>query len=254
MQTNLPFYHRVLEHLRQWLPHERITRQRNMALLITGLYLSRAVHMALVVRTWPSGSKEPSLVNRLRRFLDNQRVNVRIWYRPVAEHLLQVFADQRLRLVIDCTKVGLDFRMLTVSLAYRKRTLPLAWSVHRGSRGHVTVEEQLALLRHVHSLIPQHRNVWLMGDTGFQSAPLIQWLRRRDWHFVLRQQGRITVRQAAQPWRKINQFELAPGESRSLGWVRLTRKHDAGWFWLILHWEKGNDEPWYLLSDCAGFA
>lgn len=252
MQTNLLFYHRVLKQLRQWLPDERITRQRNLALFITGLYLSRAVHLGLVVRTWPSWSKTPSLVNRLRRFLDNPRVQVRTWYRPVAEHLLQLFAGQRLRLVIDCTKVGFNFRLLTVSVAYRKRTLPLAWSVHRGSRGHVTVAHQLALVRYVYGLVPTHHDVWLMGDTGFQTVPLVQWLCRHHWHFVLRQQGRITVQQPGQTWRKLNQFTLAPGETHTIGWVRLTQKHNVGWFWLVLHWKQGETDPWYLLADQPG--
>jgi hypothetical protein len=252
MQTNLQMYHRVLKQFRQWWPTERITRQRNMALLVAGLYLSRAVQMALVVRTWPSRSKEPSLVNRLRRFLDNPRVDVRTWYRPVAEQLVQSLAGQRIRLVIDCTKVGFDFRLMTISLAYRKRTLPLVWSVHRGRNGHTTDAQQLALMRAVRPLIPLHHEVWVLGDAGFQTVALVQWLCRQGWHFVLRQQGRITVRQPGQPWRKLNQFDLAPGQTCNLGWVRLTQKQDAGWFWLLLHWEKGQDEPWYLLSDRAG--
>jgi hypothetical protein len=252
MQTNLHLYHRVLEQFRQWWPEERITRQRNLALLVTGLYLSRAVQMALVVRVWPSRSKEPSLVNRLRRFLDNPRVDVRRWYRPVAERLVQSLAGQPLRLVIDCTQVGLAFRLMTISLAYRKRTLPLVWSVHRGRNGHTTDAQQLALLRAVRPLIPWPSEVWLLGDAGFQTVALVQWCTRQGWHFVLRQQGRIMVRQAGQPWRKLNQFALAPGQTRSLGWVRLTRKQNAGWFWLLLHWAKGHDEPWYLLADRAG--
>ena len=251
MQTNLRLYHRVLAQLCQWLPGERITRQRNLALLVMGLFVSRAVHLALVVRVWPSRSKEPSLVNRLRRFLDNPRVNVRSWYRPIAEQVVQSLSGQRMRLVIDCSKVGFDFRLMTVSIAYRRRTLPLVWSVHRGSRGHTTVEQQLALLREVRCLIPVQSEVWVIGDTGFQTVPIVQWLCRQGWHFILRQQGRITVSPTSQRWQKLNQFELAPGQSRTLGWVRLTRKHNVGWFWLVLHWEKGYDEPWYLLSDCA---
>lgn len=254
--TNLRLYHRVLKQLGQWLPTERITRQRNMALLISGLYLSRAVHMALIVRTWPSRSKEPSLVNRLHRFLDNPRVKVRIWYRPLAVQLVQSVVGcsgtQPIRLVIDCTKVGFDFRLMTISLAYRKRTLPLVWSVHRGPKGHTTVEEQLALMHYVRQLIPLQSEVWVMGDTGFQTVPLLQWLSRQGWHFVIRQQGRIMVSQPGQDWRKLNQFDLAPGETISIGWIRLTHKHNAGWFWLILHWEKGQDEPWYLVSDRRG--
>lgn len=198
MQTNLQIYHRVLNQLCQWLPGERITRKRNMALLVMGLYLSRAVHLSMVVRNWPSRSKEPSLVNRLRRFLDNRQVDVRSWYHPLAQQLVRQFTGQPLRLVVDCTKVGLDFRLLSISLCYRRRTLPLAWSVHRGSRGHVTVEQQLALFRYVGQLIPPHSEVWVLGDTGFQTVPLIQWLCQRGWHFVLRQQGRITVQQSGQ--------------------------------------------------------
>jgi len=45
---------------------------------------------------------------------------------------------------------------------------------------------------------------------------------------------------------------LAEGETRYIGWVRLTEEHKAGWFWLILHWEEGEDEPWYLVSDRSG--
>lgn len=249
METNLRLYHRILELLCQCLPDERITRQRNMALLMSGIYQSRAVQMALIVRNWPSRSKEPSLVNRLRRFLDNPRVDVRTWYRPVAEQLLQTFADLPLRLVIDCTKIGFDFRMLTISLAWRNRTLPLTWSIHRGGRGHVTVDAQLKLLRYVCSLIPHHCDVWLLGDSGFQTVPLMQWLCQQGWHFVLRQQGRILVSADGKSWRKISDFTLAPGETREIGWMRVTRKYNVGWFWLILHWEKGYKEPWYLLSD-----
>lgn len=254
MQTNLPLYHRVLKQFEQWWPTERVTRQRNMALLVAGLYLSRAIHLSLIVRTWPSRSQEMSLTNRLRRFLDNPRVDVRWLYRPLATQLVQRAAgassEVPLRLVIDCTKVGFNFRLMTISLAYRKRTLPLVWSVHRGRKGHTTVEEQLALFRYIRQLIPMQSEVWVMGDTGFQTVPLVQWLCRQGWHFVLRQQGRITVRRPGEPWYKLNQFALVPGQTRTIGWVRLTQKHDVGWFWLVLHWEKGYDEPWYLISDC----
>jgi hypothetical protein len=45
---------------------------------------------------------------------------------------------------------------------------------------------------------------------------------------------------------------LEEGQTRTLGWVRLTKKHNAGWFWLVMHREKGEDEPWYLVSDRPG--
>ena len=165
-----------------------------------------------MVRHWPSRSKELSLVNHLRRFLNNSFADVRTWYRPVAEQLLQIFANQDIRLVIDCTKVGFNFRMLTIGVAWRGRTLPLAWSIHRGDRGNVTVDAQLKLLRYVCSLIPHHPSVCLLGDSGFQTVALIQWLCQHGWHFVLRQQGRILVVSAdGQAWERIDALTVAPG-------------------------------------------
>ena len=69
---------------------------------------------------------------------------------------------------------------------------------------------------------------------------------------MIRQQGRIKIYRAGHGWQKINSLALQEGQTRHIGWVRLTERHNAGWFWLILHWEMGEDEPWYLISDQAG--
>lgn len=81
---------------------------------------------------------------------------------------------------------------------------------------------------------------------------MLRWLQRRGWRFAIRQKGSVKVYHQDHGRRKINTFSLAEGETRYVGWVRLTVKHNAGWFWLILHWEEGEDEPWYLISDRSG--
>lgn len=163
MSHNLRLSHKIVRQLVQWRD-ARITRTRNLALLITGLSLGAGIHLSDVVSEWPLPSRDVSLVNRLRRFLANTSVDVTEWYRPVAEQLVAPFAGQRLRLVIDTTKV--DFgRLLVIGMTYRKRTLPLAWSVHEGERGHTPVKAQLALFRQVARLLPRDTEVWVMGDT-----------------------------------------------------------------------------------------
>jgi hypothetical protein len=251
MRNNLQTYHKVLQQLRQWLPDERITRLRNMALLILGLQLSGAIHLSLITRKWPMPGKDPSLSNRLRRFLNNKHVSVPEWYRPLAVQLVQRFKGQEIRLVIDCTKVGFSYRLLSIGIAYKRRTLPLAWSVHKGKKGHVKVHQQLKLFKYVFTLLPRRARVWVMGDAGFESVHLLRWLRQQGWSFVIRQNGRTQVRWSGQDWIKLNQLELRPGQTRTMGWVRLTAFHDVGWFFLVLHWKVGEDEPWYLLSNQA---
>jgi len=251
MPNNLHTYHKTLQQLRQWLPQERITRLRNLALLMLGLQLSAAIHLPLIVRKWPLPGKLPSLTNRLRRFLNNEHVSVREWYHPLAQHLAQTFAGKEIRLVIDCTKVGFNHRLMTIGIAYKKRTLPLVWSVHKGRKGHVGVKEQLKLFRYVATLLPRDSQVWVMGDAGFETVHLLRWLRAQGWLFAIRQSGRTMVCWGSQDWVKLNQLTISEGQTRTIGWVRLTKKHDVGWFFLVIHWDKGEEEPWFLVSNQA---
>ena len=250
MATNLQMYHRILNELCQWHAGERITRLRNMAFLLVGLTQGHGIHLSKIVEHWPGlESKEPSLVNRLRRFLDNPAVVVRVWYEPIVVHLLQAFAGQVFRLIIDCSKVGFHHRILTVSLAYKKRALPLVWSVHRGRKGHVGYTKQLELLEYIVGLLPQNAQVTLLGDAGFESVHLLNWMKRHDWHFVLRHPGKNQVRWEGQDWIKLGNISIDEGQTHSVGWVQLTEKHDAGPFWLTIHWAPGEDEPWFLIAD-----
>lgn len=249
MPHNLRLYHRVLNQIGQWLPRTRVTRRRNLALLVSGLFGAQGIHLSCIVSTWHLAGRAVSLVNRLRRFLANERVDVWQWYQPLAAQLLAWLASHPLWLVIDSTKVGNDHRVLMVGVAYRRRTLPLVWSVHRGRRGQTGHQAQIALLQRLAPLIPPGAEVWLLGDTEFESIHLLRWLRRRHWHFVIRQRGSIKVSPDGHSWTNINTFPLSEGETRVVGWVRLTEKFNVGWFWLVLHWAEGEKDPWYLVSD-----
>lgn len=253
MASNLQMYHKILNQLVQWLPDERITRLRNMALMLVGLEQGRGIHLSNIVQKWPGmEAKEPSLVNRLRRFLSNPKVEVRKWYEPIAKQLLTAFSGLNIRLILDCSKVGFRYRILTVSLAYKKRALPLAWSVHRGRKGHVGYKKQLELLKYIATLLPENPDVTVLGDAGFESVHLLNWLKEQKWHFVLRQPGKNQVRWVEQEWIKLSEIPIQEGQTRPIGWIHLTAKHDAGPFWLLIHWAKGEDEPWFLVSDCEG--
>lgn len=252
MPSNLQLYHKMRRQLCQWLPTERRTRIRNMALFLTGLYLSGKPHLSKIVRKWPLWGKLPSLTNRLWRFLNNPRVAVERWYAPVAQEIIRHLPAGRVILVVDTTKVGFDHRLMSIGVTFKKRTLPLVWSVRRGRKGHTQVDEQLALFKKVAKLLPKTAEIWVVGDTEFQSVRLLRWLRRRNWHFVIRQQGKNKVCWAGQTWVKINALSLQQDQTRVIGWVRLTERYNAGWYWLLLHWEAGEEEPWYLVSDQPG--
>jgi hypothetical protein len=53
---------------------------------------------------------------------------VREWYHPIAQQWLQAQWNclGEIRLIVDGTKVGFGHQLLMVSLAYRKRAIPIA--------------------------------------------------------------------------------------------------------------------------------
>jgi hypothetical protein len=113
-----------------------------------------------IARKLPLPGQVVSLMNRLRRFVDNPRANVWRFYQPIARQLLNFFQGQRLTLLIDCSAPGFDYQLMVIAIAYRRRALPLIWSVHHSKR----------------SLIFSERSGILAGETqgtGAFSSPRV---------------------------------------------------------------------------------
>lgn len=253
MPDNLRLYHSILKRMYRFRPDERITRLRNLALLMTGLFLARSVHLAHIARKWPSPAKLPSLTNRLRRFLSNERVDATGFYEPVVALVLERLkrSDAPLRLLLDTTQLGRCHRLYTVSVAWRRRAVPLGFLVVQKRKGHLSVREQKILLRHVRPLVADFESVYVLGDSEFGQVDLMRYCRRQGWHFVFRLRGHYTVSpvDAAQPSGRLCELPLVEGQTRYLGPVELTAKH-AYAAQVVVHWKRREDEPWFLASDC----
>jgi len=237
--------------LAQLSPDDCQSRIRNLTWLIVGLYRAMSVHLSAIVGKWPMGAKNPSLVRRLERFLDNPAIRVRDWYEPLARQWLVEAASSlgEIRLIVDATKVGFGHQLLIVCLAYRRRAVPLAWTWVPYRRGHSTALVQLALLRSVHALKPAGVRVVLVGDSEFGSVAIIRQLRGWRWGYVLRQKGSHYVRcQGSRHWQPFSQLLSRPGQS--VWWAHgfLTRqwRSPTG---LLAYWAKGEREPWLLATN-----
>lgn len=91
--NNSQLYGKWREWLMQLIPDKCETRLTNLIMLMMGLYLSKSVHLNLIVGKLPIRAKKLSLVKRLSRFLENERVDVKNWYAPWAEWLIQSAAS-----------------------------------------------------------------------------------------------------------------------------------------------------------------
>lgn len=184
MPTN-HLYHTWIAQIRELQAGKRITQIRNFVWLMIGFYKSRSVQLSKVAGKIPGQAKLLSATRRLSRFLDNPAIQVREWYEPIARQWLKAQSSWlgQVRLIVDGSKIGCGHQLLMISIAYRQRAIPIAWTWVKHVRGHSTANKQLALLAYVRTLIPQKIPVFLVGDTKFGSVTVIKQLKK--WHRVL---------------------------------------------------------------------
>ncbi len=244
-------YHTWFMKIRQLQPTERITRIRNFAWLIVGIHQSRSVYLSRIAGKMPGKTKLPSFIQRLSRLLSNPAIDVRAWYEPIARSWLASQARhlQQIRLIVDGTKVGFAHQLLIVSLAYRKRAIPVAWTWVKHVKGHATPEAHLALLGYVMSLLPEGTAVLLVGDCEFGAVDVLKQLDQWRWDYVLRQKGRTHICLSGQTeWRDYGSWVEKSGRSVWLGkgWLTQSKIYPVN---LLVHWKVGEDEPWCLATN-----
>jgi hypothetical protein len=240
----------MIEKIHHIVPTGHPYRERNLAWFMTGVFHSRSVHTSRVANKIPGQAKKESRIRRLSRFLDNGDVRVREWYRPTATKLLQEAAQTGvIRLIIDATKVAQNHQLLMVSLAHRRRSLPIVWSWMRSVKGHSSARKQAALLQYAHDLIPAEVTVVVTGDSEF--TPLQALLESWDWYYVLRQKGSHLFRQAANDdWQPVDSVITNPGERNWLADVQLTKQHRHPCN-VLAYWRKGEKGPWLLATNLS---
>jgi len=245
-------YHTWFGRIQQLWPFLRVTQQRNLAWLLVGICQGRSVHLNDIAEQIPGRAKLVSQTRRLSRFLDNRAIRVRKLYAPLAKALLAAAARSgEVRLIVDATKVGFGHQLLMVALAYRKRALPIVWTWVRGSIGHSSSVKQLALLKYVQRLLPEHARVLLVGDCEFGAIAVLRQLDRWQWHYVLRQPASHLIDLTLHNhWQRFGDVLDQPGESVWLGRGFLTHEHVYP-VNLLAHWKKGEEVPWLLATNLA---
>lgn len=242
-------YHTIKRRIQKTVGKERITRIRTMAWMQSGILHSRSVHLTRIASKIPGLAKKLSVADRFRTFLNNPNVQVRKWYRPIAEALIKEAgkAGKPLRFFIDGSKIGNNHQLLMISLGYRRRALPIVWTWVRCNRGHSSGRVQCALFAYLHQLVPRGAEVIVCGDSEF--TPLQALLASWHWFYALRQKGSHLLRQAnSDRWQRCDSLVPKPGKRCWLANIQLTKAHQHPCNFLAL-WEPGEKDPWLLATN-----
>jgi hypothetical protein len=243
-------YRSLHAYLLQRIPDDCDTRLTNLIYLMMGMFQARSVQLNLVARKTPVRAKKLSLVKRFGRFLNHAAVRVRDWYRPFAEGVLAAASVAgQVHLILDTTKVAFCFRLLMVSVAYRGRSLPLAWTWVVGSRGHTTTATQIRLLAYVTELLPHGARVSLVGDCEFGNPLLVEYVQGWGWDYALRQPGdNLVMLKGTGRWQRIDSLPLGKGQPIWLGNVVVTQASPHPTH-LVLYWQRNEKKPWLLATN-----
>jgi len=244
-------YRTWIQRICELRPKQRKTQVQNFVWLVVGIFHSHSVSLSKIAGKVMSTAKNVSTVRRLSRFLASPAVDVRSWYRSIAKAwLLSQFQQVgEIRLIVDGTKIGFGHQLLMVSLAYRRRAVPMAWSWVRHVRGHSSGKQQVSLLKYVGSLIPQNAPVFLVGDSEFGSIAVLWQLEQWRWLFVLRQKGNTGLWLNEQVgWQRMEKFVQHAGQSTWCpnSYLTQTEIHPVS---ALIHWQAGEKEPWCLATN-----
>lgn len=244
-------YDKWWQKIAQLWPDERVTRRRNMAWLLVGIFLSESVHLSDIAAKIPGRATLTSTTRRLERFVDNRAVRVRRWYKPVIRPILERIARStgEIRLIIDSSKVGFGHQLVMVAVAYRRRAVPVAWTWMRCRKGHSSSRKQQALLSYVRSLLPPGTPVLLVGDSEFGIVDVMRLLEQWGWHYALRQKGSHLVSESDEmPWFPFRNLVHEPGQRCWLSEIRLTGQfaHVTN---VLAYWAKSEPVPWLLATN-----
>ena len=242
--------------VKELFPHLHSYQQEALAFAVQGVVHSGNAVLQRVAEAawehWSSPTKMLSHERRLQRLVANERIDVQACWSTLMEHVLSFWHHKPVTLVLDLTPYTSEMTIVYVGIVVQARVLPVAWQV---MPQHDSWEERqwpiVARLFEQAAAWLQGADCTLLADRGLSCLELIKLCEQVGWHYVLRikQQEwmRRKFRHLYRDWQQGQQVIVKEGQ-QWYGRVRLWKEHE--WEgWLSACWEKGNQEPWLLISD-----
>jgi hypothetical protein len=221
-----------------------------LAALISGIVGGRSTNLPAIAGKVPDGTKRESRVKRFSRWIKNERIDAETYFLPYADALLaRLAADGVLLLAMDGSEVRRKCLALMVSVIYKKRSLPIAWIVVKGNKGHFPEQTHVQLLERVHEIVPEGADVIFVGDGEFDGITLQATIDGYEWQYVCRT-AKNTQLGAEDEHVSFQGVGVQPGECISLPNVTFTLQ-DYGPVLAIAWWKAEYEEPIYLVTNMA---
>jgi hypothetical protein len=220
-----------------------------LADLSFAMALSRHCHSGKLAAVAPGDTTPAATQRRLERTLANDRLDPDSVWPQLARSVLGDHVGGPIVLILDETPNHNDLRCMKITLAYRKRALPLFCACYAlGGQPEPMPELVVGLFGKAAACLPEGACVTLLADRGLAWPQVVDACRELGWHFAIRLQGQTRVRTA--DGREYTAAELAPKPGACWrGQAEVFKK--SGWRAAAVAacWLPDQDGPWLVLSD-----
>ena len=250
----------VVTQVSQWL-HTHIGEQidasslERLTLLIVGIIGAESASPARIARALDqlglSEAKPDSIERRIRRIENDPEISAALCLHPTARHHLLWGRPRQLLLIIDPTTQDDRVVMVSVSVWYRGRALPLAWAIWPANTpltGNGFWTRVAALLDLVAELLPAGVPVIWLADRAFGTPAFTDLLTERGWSYVVRVQSHTKCRDRCSVEGAVGKMVKHPGR-RSKLWGEVFKKRGWREASVVVYWGRRHKKPLCLVSN-----
>lgn len=236
------------------LPSLNSWQQANVALFSYGVIQAEGCQQGEIARQVSCGEQVDSTARRLRRWLDNETVDLNAFFREWSQWVVTAVGSDKVTLLVDETKLHDRIGVMMVGLAWEGRCLPLAWRTYVANcRAAYPAEGQVGmiavLLQQVKAGLGEQQAVLVLADRGIGCSPeLCRAVERLGWDYLFRVTCQTKVVTEAADYTIAQQVQ--PGEIWAQAGMVFKQRGRIPAHARAL-WGEGYDEPWALVTNDA---
>ena len=257
--------------------HLSETQYLTLNLLLLLLQAHRQVKLSVLASVFPQPIQYDSRKRNLQRFLALPKLRLKVLWFPLLKYWIRqvqteqgLSRDQRRRLktlkhhqhghhqhgywILAIDRTAWKGRnILMVSVVWGTHALPVYWE-RLGQAGNSDLKAQQRLLKAALSVFKSYP-VLVLGDRGFHSPKLADWLDQRGVSFALRQKKNFHFKaKSGTDCHVLKDVGFKPGQSRFYAGILCNKGDGIGSFNLAVYWKRkyrqtGPKEPWYILTN-----
>lgn len=255
MSLLTPIYEQTYNLMKPYLSHIHEAKHERIVLLVLGIIKAKNASPARIAQAIKElglrEGKSSSIERCIRRIENDPDMDAIAFFHPFARERLLIGRPKELVLIIDPTTQDDRVVMVTVSVWYRGRSLPLAWIIWPantplvGDRFWTRVEGLLDLIREI---LPKHVPVTWVADRAFGTPSFTDLITARHWHYVVRTQAHTRCCDKCRVERQIQHLIQLRGQRAKMRGLAF-KKYRWRTVSIVVYWGTKYKESLCLVSD-----